>query len=63
MQVPQPIMAEYYGQRATKGSLFISEGTVVHRWGHVRAGAAAPLPVDTDTHGADPVAGSRQGRG
>lgn len=28
--VPQPIMAEYYGQRATDGGLIISEGTYVN---------------------------------
>lgn len=32
--VPQPIMADYYAQRAFPGSLFIAEATVVSRDGH-----------------------------
>ena len=32
--VPQPAAATYYGQRATKGGLMISEATVVAPEGH-----------------------------
>lgn len=32
--IPQPHMAEYYAQRATKGALLISEATVISNTGH-----------------------------
>eukprot|EP00983_Pelagomonas_calceolata_P014453 460519-Pelagomonas_calceolata.AAC.3 len=31
--IPQPWMAEYYGQRATPGTLLITEATIVDRDG------------------------------